>query len=274
MNTKSKVISGIASAAILFSSLSILNPKASALEAGQALQQLSSVPKAELPAKAASLVLTAQGEDREKATATIVGAAVDLSPVAAPIIVSSVSKLSPDMAPIAAVTAAAKQPKELGAIAKAAATAAPAQSLKIVSALCKAQPGEYGTIATAVAEAVPKMDRSIISTVVEAVPTLKPFYLRATEVLAKENDGNPVVARYMEQMSRDIDISARALRTSEQTLVASGITLAQQSALPSPPAPTTPVLRPRFQPLPGAPGEINRNQTVVIPPTGTRYSSP
>jgi hypothetical protein len=125
----------------------------------------------------------------------------------------------------------------------------------------------------AVAEAVPKIDRGIISTVIEAVPTLKPFYLRAAEALAKDNDGNPIVARYMDQISRDISQSARTLKTSEQTLVATGITPGQQSYLPQPP-PVMPMIRPAFQPLPGSPGEINRNQTFEIPPTGTRYSSP
>jgi hypothetical protein len=271
MKTKYTLIG--TAAVLLLSSWTVVQAKQSSLNASRIWQQLSEAPKPELPAKAAQMVLTEQGDDREKATELIVGTAIELSAVSTPMIVSSVCKLSPDMAPVVATTAAVKQPKEIRAIAKAAAAAAPSQALKIVSAMCKKQPSQYQAISVAVAEAVPKIDRGIISAVVEAVPTLKPFYLRAAESLAKDNDGNPIVARYMDQIARDISLSAHTLRTSEQMLVASGITPGQQGFLPQPP-PVMPMLRPAFQPLPGTPGEINRDQTFVIPPTGTRYSSP
>lgn len=240
------------------------------------LQQLRNVPHPELPAKAASLVLSEQGEERQKVAETIVGTAVDLNPLAAPMIVNSVVKLSPDLAPAVAAAAVVKQPKQARAIAKAAAAAAPSKALKIVSAMCKEQPSQYKAIAIGVAESVPKMDKSIVASVVEAVPTLKPFYLRTTKTLMQDASATPTVAMIMDTLSRDLENSARALKSSTDTLIVSGITPVQQSLLPAPPAPpSSPIVRPPFTPGGGHPGEINRNQTVeVTPGSGRNYSAP
>ena len=162
-------------------------PTLFALDKASATLQLSGVPRPELPAKAAKLVVSAQGKDRAQATEEITKAAVELNPVAAPMTVSSVCKLSPDVAPVVASTAAALQPKQARAIAKAAAAAAPSQALKIVSAMCKASPKSYKDIAAGVGEAVRGMDAAIIAAVVEAVPSLKPFQTRAAEAFG--NDG-------------------------------------------------------------------------------------
>src|SRR6266850_6100492 len=265
MNTTLRLIAGLAGTAVVFGSLAVATAKEPGLNSAKMLQQLSSVPNPELPAKAATLALIDQSETRQKSTEMIVGTAVDLNPVAAPMIVSSVSKLSPDMATTAAVAAAARQPKQGRAIAKAAASAAPSQALKVVSAMCKAQPGEYRAISIAVADAIPRMDRSIISAVIEAVPTLKPFFIRTSKVFAQ--DRSVSVAMFMEQISRDIESSAKALNMTSDTVLAAGIAPSQQSLLPSPPGPPhqhgPP---PPFTPGAGHPGETNRHQPVEVTP--------
>jgi hypothetical protein len=118
------------------------------------------------------------------------------------------------------------------------------------------------------------MDRSIISSVIEAVPSLKPFFVRASKVFAQ--DKTVSVAMFMDQISRDIEVSAKALNMSTETLVTAGIAPSQQSLLPSPPAPPGPPnVRPPFTPGGGHPGEINRHQTVeVTPGSGRNYSAP
>ena len=271
---KTKVVAALILLGINLGGLTL--PSAFAVDAGSLTIQLSSVPRPELPAKAANLVLIAQGEDRVKVTEAVVNAAVDLNPVASPMIIGSISKLSPDMAPVAAAAAAVKQPKQARAIAKAAATSAPSQALKIVAAMCKGQPGEYREIAVAVAEAVPGMDSSIINTVIDAVPTLKTFYVRVAETFASGKSGIPSVSIFLGQISKDLDNSARVLKSSPTVILAQGVAPDQQSLLPSPPAPPPPpVVRPPFTGLGGTPGEINRNQTVEIPPGGPRnYSAP
>lgn len=276
MKTKLRLIASVATTAFILSSLSIATAKEGTTDSATILKQLKAVPNPELPAKAASLVLGEQGEDRQKVAETIVSTAVEINPVAAPMIVASVSKLSPDLAPAIASIAASKEPTQTRAIAKAAAGAAPSQALKIVAAMCKMQPGQFKAISTGVAESVPKMDRSIVASVIEAVPTLKPFYLRASKILLRDSSSNPSVASFMDVMTRDIDNSAKALKVTTETLVASGVTPTQQTQLPAPPAPpSSPIVRPPFTPGGGTPGEINRNQTVeVAPGSGRNYSAP
>ena len=249
---------------------------AAPVDLGTLRDQLKSVSRPELPAKAANLVLVAQGSDRAETAAAVVGTAVEVNPVAAPVIVSSVAKLSPDMAAVAATAAAAREPKQLGLIARSAAGAAPAQAAQIAGALAKAQPKQYRAIAMAVSETVPGVDRSVLVAVVEAVPGLKPFYVRATQAFASENSWKPSTGAFMDQMALDMAGSAKALNTTSDILLANGVSPEQQSSLPSPPAPPPPpVVRPPFQPLDGVPGEIGRKQTKVLPPGGPRdYSAP
>lgn len=251
-------------------------PSLFAMDKASATLELSGVPRPELPAKAAKLVVAAQGKDRSQATEAITKAAVELNPVAAPMTVSSVCKLSPDMAPVVASAAAALQPKQMRAIAKAAAAAAPSQALKIVAALCKSAPKSYKDIAGGVSEAVRGMDSAIIAAVVDTIPTLKPFYVRATQSFASVKNTAPSASLFFTQVERDMEIAAKSLQTTTETLVAQGVPPTQLTQLPQPPAPPlAPVIQPPFTGITGSPSEINRNQTVDIPPGTPRdYSAP
>lgn len=251
-------------------------PSLSAMDKASATLQLSGVPRPELPAKAAKLVVAAQGKDRAQATESITKAAVELNPVAAPMTVGSVCKLSPDVAPVVASTAAALQPKQARAIAKAAAAAAPSQALKIVSAMCKSAPKSYKDIAAGVGEAVRGMDAAIIAAVVEAVPSLKPFHTRAAESFAKAKYATPTAEVFFTQVAKDMEIAAKSLQSTTETLIVQGVAPTQITTLPQPPAPPLPpVISPPFTGISGSPTEINRNQTTEIPPGTPRdYSAP
>src|SRR5437870_10093430 len=74
-------------------------------------ETLSSVPAAELPAKAADLVLAAKRHSREATTISVVKASVQLNPAAAPAIVGAIARAVPDMAAVAASVAAAEAAK-------------------------------------------------------------------------------------------------------------------------------------------------------------------
>src|SRR6266404_2743249 len=132
------------------------------------------VPRAELPATAAGLIMQAKAREREAITLDVMKSAVTLSPAAAPIIASAIARAVPEMAAIAAGVAAAEQPKQAAAIARAAAAAAPSQVGRIVVAVCRAVPIEYRTIAAAVAQAVPASGAEILNAVATALPDLKP----------------------------------------------------------------------------------------------------
>jgi hypothetical protein len=140
---------------------------------------LVAVPAAELPAKAADLVLDTKRQERAKETVGIVRAAVGINPAAAPAIVGAIARTEAEMAPIAAGTAAAEQPKQAAAIATAAAAAAPSQVGKIVMAVCRAVPGDYGVIAAAVAKAVPNAGKEIVKAIESARPDLESYIEQA-----------------------------------------------------------------------------------------------
>ena len=137
-------------------------------------QALTSVPAAELPAKAADLVLHARPAEREATTLNVVKGAVGLNPAAAPAIVGAIARAVPEMAAVAAGAAAAEQPKQANAIAKAAAAVAPSQASAIVAAVCRAVPKEYRAIAVAVSQAAPGAGKEIVRGVETALPALKP----------------------------------------------------------------------------------------------------
>ena len=137
-------------------------------------EALAAVPAAELPAKAADLILHARSRERQATTVSVVKSAVAMNPAAAPAIVGAIARAVPDMASVAAGAAAALQPKQAAAIAKAAAAAAPSKAGKIVTAVCRAVPNEYRNIAAAVAQVVPGAGKEIVNAVASALPGLKP----------------------------------------------------------------------------------------------------
>src|SRR5262245_22879204 len=142
---------------------------------------LTSVPAAELPAKAAQLVKEAKPNAWEETTINVVKPAVDINPAAAPAIVGAIARAVVQMAPVAAGTAAGEQPKQACAIAKAAAAAAPSQAGPIVLAVCKAAPNDYRCIAIAVSQAAPGSRKDILRAVAYAQPELESEIEKALE---------------------------------------------------------------------------------------------
>ncbi|MCU0786217.1 MAG: hypothetical protein MUF81_19655 [Verrucomicrobia bacterium] len=215
---------------------------------------LITVPAAELPAKAAQLVVEARTREREARTISVVKAAVDINPAAAPAIVSAIARRVPDMAAVAAGTAAAEQPKQASIIAKAAAAAAPSKAGNIVEAVCRAVPNEYRTIAVAVSEAVPNAGKDILNAVASARPDLKPAVIRT-------------LAGY-------------------QGVVPVASTISQIQPLPSAvqPVPTTstpfvmgvrgPAVGPPYIPLSNTPTNINPGTSGDVPTGGRNYAAP
>jgi hypothetical protein len=136
-------------------------------------ETLAAVPAAELPAKAADLVLQAKSRARQAVTVNVVKSAVGINPAAAPAVVGAIARAVPTMASVAAGAAASEQPKQASAIAKAAAAAAPGKAVQIVMAVCRAVPNQYQAIAVAVAQAVPGRGKEIVNAVATALPNLK-----------------------------------------------------------------------------------------------------
>jgi hypothetical protein len=142
---------------------------------------LSSVPAAELPAKAAQFVKDAKPDAWEETTINVVKPAVGINPAAAPAIVGAIARSVAPMAAVAAGTAAKEQPKQACTIAKAAAAAAPSQAGPIVLAVCKAAPDDYRCIAIAVSQAAPGSRKDILRAVAYARPELESEIEKALE---------------------------------------------------------------------------------------------
>jgi hypothetical protein len=161
----------ILSALVVFSVNIMLPNHASAAEktSPKAIaKQLKSVTAAELPAKAAQLISSADAKEKEATTVAVVKSAVGISPASAPAIVGAIAAANPDMAALAAKTAAALQPKQAVAIARAAAAAAPAKASQIVEAVGREIPSAYRDVAVAVINVAPKSKTEIMAA---AVPT-------------------------------------------------------------------------------------------------------
>ena len=165
-----KIISFIAVALLLACSNSA---QSSETPASRTLSILKSVPLAELPGKAATLVSDAPGKKQAEIAVDVVRAAVGLNPAGAPAIVASISAGTPAVAPIVAATAAVLLPQQAAVLAKIAAASAPKMAGKIVEAVCKVVPDAYRAVAEAVAEAVPNASKEILAGVAAALPTLK-----------------------------------------------------------------------------------------------------
>jgi hypothetical protein len=231
-----------------------------------ALGALSTATSAELPAKAANLVVQANAKNLKQTTMDVVKAAVGLNPAAAPAIVGSIAQTSPAMAPTASATAVALVPDQVLAIARAAAAAAPAQAGAIVEAICRVLPADYKEVAVAVADVVPGAGKEILAGVSAAIPQLK---AAIDQTLASYQGSIPSVSTALSQVAQ--------AQTPEQTIALAHAV----GTAPSGPAGTTPLSLPQG-PAPGAPFvEITGTPTVItpglggqIPPGGNRYSAP
>jgi hypothetical protein len=216
--------------------------------------KLSSVPAAELPAKAAQLVTDAKASDRKTTTIDVVKAALAINPAAAPAIVGAIARAVPDMAALAAATSAADQPKQAGAIAKAAAAAAPKMAAKIVAAVCRAVPKEYREVAVGVAQVVHGSDKIVLTAVAGALPDLKAAIAQALA----EYTGPVSVAPVLDEAAK-----------LSQSQPASGD---QASTLP--PLPRGPAIGPPYLPLQTTPRDVTTGSSGVVPPGGRDYAQP
>lgn len=133
----------------------------------------SKMPAAEVPAKAAAIVLQAQVSERDAVAVDVVKVALKKNPTMATAVVSAICRNSPETAPTAAATAAGIQPKQVKLIAQAAAAAAPSKAGEIVKAVCKVAPNAYREVALAVAQVAPKAAKEILAGLSEALPALK-----------------------------------------------------------------------------------------------------
>lgn len=217
-------------------------------------ETLAAVPAAELPAKAADLVLQAKARARRTVTVNVVKAAVGINPAAAPAIVGAIARAVPEMASVAAGAAAVEQPKQASAIAKAAAAAAPSQAGEIVMAVCRAVPSAYQEIAVAVSQAVQGEDKEIVTAVGYGVPHLK----RPIEKAMAGYGGNvPSVADTLSQATR---ISQAQLGA---PTVLGGASMARG-----------PAVGPPYVPLSVTPTNVTPGGSGEVPPGGRNYAAP
>ena len=231
-------------------------------------QTLSAVPAAELPAKAADLVLQAKSRNRNATTIDVVKAAVGINPAAAPAIVGAIARSVPDMASVAAGAAAAEQPKQASAIAKAAAAAAPAKAGKIVAAVCRAVPNEYRNIAVAVSQAVPTAGREIVTAVAAALPDLKPGI---DKTLAGYGGGVVSVASTLDQaavVAKTSTASAAGASVAAPTATTPGV------AAGSPTVARGPTVAPPYFPLTSTPTNVTTSTSGEVPEGGRNYAKP
>ncbi len=217
------------------------------------VETLSSVPAAEMPAKAAELVRDAKARQREAVTIEVVKAAVGKNPAATPAIAGAIAKAVPEMAAVAAATAATEQPPQAAAIARAAAAAAPTKAGKIVAAVCRAVPNETRNIAVAVAEVLPASAREILKAVALARPDLRPGiesalpnYLVGVSTVGDALDSAKVAA--VQPVSAE--------RPSDQMM------------------PHTPTVGPPYLPLSGTPSTITPSTSGDVPSGGRNYAQP
>jgi hypothetical protein len=235
-------------------------------QANSFTEVLSAVPSAELPAKAADLVLHARSRDRQATTVNVVKSAVGSNPAAAPAIVGAIAQAVPDMASVAAGAAAALQPKQAAAIAKAAAAAAPSKAGKIVTAVCRAVPNEYRNIASAVAGAVPGAEKEVLKAVAAALPGLKP----AIDSALAGYGGNAVSVS---------DTLARAAQASPASLTSVPVATTVPSLAVTPTLQGAPVVRgpafgPPYQPLTSTPTNVTPGTSGEVPSGGRNYAAP
>src|SRR3954471_6325266 len=122
--------------AALLVALTLAAPSAFALSSAQAKavkKAVTSVPVAEMPAKAAQLVTEASKADREAVAVTAVRAAIYKSRASARLIVSAVVKAAPEVAGAVTLAASEMEAGQAGYIASAAISSAPSAKTQIVS---------------------------------------------------------------------------------------------------------------------------------------------
>ena len=243
----------VLSVALLAGSSSFGNdtPKANSFN-----QVLAAVPAAELPAKAADLILHSRSRERQAATVNVVKSAVTMNPAAAPAIVGAIARAVPDMASVAAAAAAAEQPKQAAAIAKAAAAAAPSKVGKIVAAVCRAVPNEYRNIATAVAQAVPSAGKEIVSAVAAALPGMKPAI-------------ESTVAGYGGNVASVPDTLDQAAKVSPASVSGAAIPPLGSASMARGPG-----FGPPYHPLTTTPTNVTPGGSGNVPPGGRNYAAP
>ena len=235
-------------------------------------ETLRSVPAAELPAKAADLVLHAKSRDRASTTLEVVKAAIAINPGAAPAIVGAIARSVADMASIAAGAAAIEQPQQAAAIAKAAAAAAPSRVRKVVTAVCRAVPKEYRSIALAVAEALPGYAKEIVDGVASALPDLRPA-IEQTLMVYKGNV--PSVADTLDQAA-----SVAQTRTTANTTAFAGAGTTVANRPTTTPAATTtsgvrgPAVGPPYIPPSNTPTNVTSGTSGKVPAGHRNYAEP
>jgi len=215
---------------------------------------LTTATSAELPAKAAELVKSADTKNIKQTTIDVVKAAVGLNPAAAPAIVGSIAQASPAMAATAAATAVVLVPNQVAVIARAAAAAAPAKVGAIVEAMCRAFPAAYPNVATAVAQVVPGAEKEILAGIVAAIPELKDSI---NQTLASYNGNIPSVSTVLTQV-------AQTESSASTTALASGT-----PSMPRGPSPGPPLVF-----ISGTPPHLNPGTGGTVPSGYRGYAAP
>jgi hypothetical protein len=208
----------------------------------------------ELPARAAELVSQTKPEQQEPTAEAVVRAALNVRPASGPAVVGAISRAVPSVAAVTAATAAELQPRMLGPIVKAAAAAAPEHAGAIVYRVAKTSPKQYRLVAIAAAEGAPQASSDILAALGSALPNLQPGLQAAA---AKQPAGKVSVPAVLAQIEP-------VKPNSPQVALAA----------PPPPQPV-PIVGEPFTPGGGTPGEIKREDTVIVTPgSGRDYSRP
>lgn len=246
--------------------IAAVNAPATTFDYASLKKSLSAVTVTELPAKAAQLVSEASAQEQELTAMAVVRLAVERKNTMAAPVVGAVVRAAPSFAGSVAATAASQQPSQVSAITKAAVSAAPAQVGSIVRAVCSELPAKYRSIAIAASEAAPDAKKEILEAVSSAVPVLKTFIERAMA------DGS-TLADVMSCIEGFVEVAAKESKVSPEKFIVQNTPAASGNSgnyhlhgpTPGPP----------FTTLPPSPTEINRTNTVVVPPGGSRdYSAP
>jgi len=264
-----------------------------AATASSSRMALAAVPMAELPAKAADLVLRAKPADRKATTLDVVKSALGINPTAATSIVGAIAHAVPDMAAVAAAAAAVEQPRQASAIAKAAAAAAPAQASAIVAAVCRVAPAYYPNVAVAVSQVAPEANREIVQAVGAAQPTLQPALEKvlagyqgkiasvggvlAEAGMAAQNPGQTGPAAVTPPSAPSpVAPSAPSTPIASVTPVVTPEVPAAPTPLPELPVPPArgPAVGPPYFPLITTPTNVPPSGSTELPTGGRNYAKP
>lgn len=279
MKTANLKITGFFSAiAVLLASA--VNTPAKSFDYASLKKTVSAVAIPELPARAAQLVKEASGQDREATAVAVTRVVIERKSTLAAPVVGAIAAAQPEIAASVAAAAAAQEPRQVGVITKAAVSAAPSQAGKIVNAICRKLPAKYGVAALAASQAAPDASKEILDGIASAVPVLKTLIASSTlenfagsstlsvsDVIAR-TQGLVEKAAQMEKVS-----SGTLLENSVQGEFAKADVKASEFRLtpngPQGPQPVPTVSTP-FTPLGITPPELNRSNTIVVAPGGTR----